>query len=1049
MGASLQWRYLRSDFISRLHLRILLVLTLLLFLVASLCKIPGIIDHPQFRLEASNDWVKSLITENSWRAFAYYLFFLIDLVWSFALLLVIFKFVKKAINTFFYDGIATEENNGELTQTPTYKKGPLRIFFIIVLLVATVLAWCMDAYENYTYVIHFEYVEAIEIGKYATYGIGVFFLLAAAIYRYVANGTFANQVVPTFANFLKSAFFSLLILAIIGVFLPQAPQVNSIVVNLYDKPYNFLLLLLVAPMYAVMLSHYPTYFNIDEKNRTWYSAEIKLWIFVVVFFKFKGNYKESNSGAIEGYVNILLRSLGVFFYVALFYLIGYASEVNFDWPVSISSISIAILGIGLYLLYSLKKVKEAWLKKHIKYLRTYLPQFYDGDYTYKNREKNDGLISYTKAPVEVPIEAPVPERKSLYEINKYVGAYSLFLIITVMFHLALFIFLFATKSQSDSGAFLRYSNITAILSLICIFLQLVTFIYYRTFRSVFRFVFYISKRTVLNAFFVLREIDVVNDISGTTQDTLDEYKAKFKKFFVSNKFLTNRPDLLFFKNLRFGYLSNNILFLQFMAVTGVVNMVFLVIINIYSIQAVRFNAILIILSYLFFFYGMLVIITKTFIYYKYSNEKNAKRKRATFNVAIVVAVLALILLNRLGTVFPNDLFTANLIERTDNQEVKLETFVDNLSKTERRYYIGSYGGGMKANAWTMTVLKELYDKDASFFEKTMGISGVSGGTMGLTNMAAIIQANPDDNQWQQRITKISTTNILGIDITHILGRDLFLHLFYPFKDLRGYDRSTQAMRKYAMLSGNTDEAVQPTPYRQFWKELYEKNNKKFPVLISNTTNVLGNQGMAVSVSSVKGLEEDSFIYQGADDILEIRENKYFEEFFDPEKKDSIVTTTKTLSFYEAASTSNRFPLISPAIKIETLGHYNDGGIYENSGMLSVLKLFRAINESEGIEDLDSLKQQNIFINIVNDKGQYIRHTVEQFLQSPIQVNKINKNTEINAIINSIASTEMLPIFVKRELSRLASDHENIYGLKLYISHIASRFQTLKRSMGRI
>ena len=75
-------------------------------------------------------------------------------------------------------------------------------------------------------------------------------------------------------KFLKSAYISLLILVLIGVILPKAPQVNSIVVNLYYSPINFFVLLLFSSIYAVVLSHYPNYFflNSSDNRREWKMA---------------------------------------------------------------------------------------------------------------------------------------------------------------------------------------------------------------------------------------------------------------------------------------------------------------------------------------------------------------------------------------------------------------------------------------------------------------------------------------------------------------------------------------------------------------------------------------------------------------------------------------------------------------------------------------------------------------------------------------------------------------------------------------------------------
>jgi hypothetical protein len=402
--------------------------------------------------------------------------------------------------------------------------------------------------------------------------------------------------------------------------------------------------------------------------------------------------------------------------------------------------------------------------------------------------------------------------------------------------------------------------------------------------------------------------------------------------------------------------------------------------------------------------------------------------RKKFKFYLVLGFFILFLGNRLGRIFPNDLFTLETVDRVVSAELDLETYVSNLPEKQTRYYIGAYGGGMKSNAWTLSVLNKLYNDDAQFLEKAVVISGASGGTMGLINWSAIVNCEETANEQQTMITNISTEHVLSLDLTHILGRDTFNHLFIPGINLSGKDRSTRAMQRYAYLAGNSQETVSSIPFRMYWKELYESKDNHFPVLIANTTNVSGNQGMAVSIHIDENKSEYSLLYQGANNILDLERIDYIHH-------DTLPTVTDvTLPYYNAASTSNRFPLISPAATIKTLGQFNDGGIYDNSGLLSAYKLFRSINRLDTIRDLNHLNQRNVFINIVNDKNLYIKNVVEKSIKDTIlRINKINESTEINAILNSIASTEMMPIYIKKELERL--DKEGLIDFKtIYLPH---------------
>ncbi len=994
------WDYIRSSHISKWHMHILVILSIILLIISGIGRVPGIMEHPQFTSNLDFDFISLLFEDKLWLKWSYPLYFAIDFIWAPTLLLALYKYIKR--------------------HTYRNEEGESNFWFYLIVVII-VGAFISDSIENYYYLFNYRYIENLSYFKMGCYAI------IALTWITIASIKYSSVII----SFIKSAAISLIILVVIGVFLPEAPQVNSIVVNLYDHPFNFLALFLFAPIYAVVLAHYPTYFNIDKNNRKWYKAEnFKFYLFGTIFYKYKENYTKAIKNKTEGYLNFMLRTLGVIFYVALFYMIGYTSEVNFDWSVAMSKVTASLLISGIYLLYLLRRIKSKWLNKNFMYFYHNLPNFYDGDFipTAENIEKinaNNTDDSGLKDPPE-----------SLFTISKYVNHYILLLLLTILVHAIVFI-LFYNHHEN-------YTNGTAILSLVCIVLQMVTFIYYRTFRSVFRFTFYSRKYAskfyykrvrgvVVNSFFVLRSFEVTDEepIKVTTTQIKGKIK-KILKFFKKNDFEKDYTFFKIFRFLGFGMHSNNIFFLQFTIVFGFINTTFFIIINLFSTITLTYNinAILIILSAFFMYYGVIVIIMKNFIYYKYSKEVYADKNRKKYYRLIGISIVILFTLNQLGNISSNNLFTLQPIKQSCEIPITLKKYVKELPKDNSpRYYIGSYGGGMKANAWTLTVLKELYNKDSLFFKKTIGMSGASGGTIGIINMSAIIRDNPKDpSNWQKKITSISTENFLSLDLSHILGRDLFSHLFIPgfCINMAGTDRSTLAMTQYAKLVHTNESDYKEKSYHAYWKALYDSYDKAFPILISNTTNVKGNQGMSVSLKVKEKSTQESLLYHGADNILNLG--------------------IKTLSYYDAASTSNRFPGISPAAKIEGLGHYNDGGIYENSGLLSVYKLFKAVNHIDSITDLDNLKQQNVFINIVNDKNAYIKHIIKTYI-GELKVHKISNNTEIDAIINSISSTEMMPIFIKTELKRLSKKHNKIDFKTIYLPH---RFtvEDIKSSMGK-
>lgn len=184
-------------------------------------------------------------------------------------------------------------------------------------------------------------------------------------------------------------------------------------------------------------------------------------------------------------------------------------------------------------------------------------------------------------------------------------------------------------------------------------------------------------------------------------------------------------------------------------------------------------------------------------------KNDLKRFRIFQYLSLSVFILLLTLYGITKSV-GNDLFTLQPVERDLDNELVFADFMENLDSLKTRYYIGCYRGGMKSNAWTMTVLNELSNNDERFFEKTVGISGVSGGTMGMVNFFSIWDRYPNANQKMARqhlIDSVATENILSMDMTHALGRDLLTYLFYP-ADASGTDRSSKVMEHYASLTND-------------------------------------------------------------------------------------------------------------------------------------------------------------------------------------------------------------------------------------------------------
>ena len=81
----------------------------------------------------------------------------------------------------------------------------------------------------------------------------------------------------------------------------------------------------------------------------------------------------------------------------------------------------------------------------------------------------------------------------------------------------------------------------------------------------------------------------------------------------------------------------------------------------------------------------------------------------------------------------------------------------------------------------------------------------------------------------------------------------------------------------------------------------------------------------------------------------------------------------SIAYYEAISSTNRFPALSPAAKIKNHGHYIDAGAIDNSGLLSSLDLYNYLQRDSTLN-----KTPKVFVEIINGRSNYILYLVEKF-----------------------------------------------------------------------
>lgn len=158
----------------------------------------------------------------------------------------------------------------------------------------------------------------------------------------------------------------------------------------------------------------------------------------------------------------------------------------------------------------------------------------------------------------------------------------------------------------------------------------------------------------------------------------------------------------------------------------------------------------------------------------------------------------------------------------------------------------------------------------------------------------------------------------------------------------------------------------------------------------------------------------------------------------------------TLPFLEALSTTERFPLFSATASIEGLGHFIDGGYFENSGLLSLMN-FRKYARSHFTEnncdvtDSNQVHQQkDIILIIANSKDHYIAKIIKDTF-SVLPKIKIEGESDYASIGKGVLNTDRLGNHLQSYYELLSND--STFDLKIYALPYKVRYQEVLDVLG--
>lgn len=339
------------------------------------------------------------------------------------------------------------------------------------------------------------------------------------------------------------------------------------------------------------------------------------------------------------------------------------------------------------------------------------------------------------------------------------------------------------------------------------------------------------------------------------------------------------------------------------------------------------------------------------------------------------------------------------------------------------FFIAAQGGGLKGNFWTLNILNKLQalTKDG-LINSTIAVSGASGGSLALGLYTLLYKEHGSKTGLiQDKINTIVKGNYTSVDLSLMFGWD-FLRKAYPLNLYAGSkDRAYYKMRMYQnVISENNASELLSQDFRSLWAEVYDKY-QYFPSLIMNTSSVKGKRGVFWSHQPTTNFTN---IFPNAEDLLYSTD------------------TTKAISYYQAVSTTNRFPLLSPAAKIKGKGHYIDAGAIDNGGLMGCIDLYRYLKVKGALKG-----KKIVFIEIMNGSSTYTNHIIKSLEHLP-EINEDESST-FEADIMAGVNLDKIPEYLRGVVYNLAQNHVNIDYVPIYLPHRTSLKDVEERLGGEI
>ena len=436
------------------------------------------------------------------------------------------------------------------------------------------------------------------------------------------------------------------------------------------------------------------------------------------------------------------------------------------------------------------------------------------------------------------------------------------------------------------------------------------------------------------------------------------------------------------------------------------------------------NGIAIVMIYLYFYFFIVSALGK----YYFVNYSLAMKEREQGEPISVLNVRSFRYLTGAITLFVllivAGIFTESHLNELDvfpidkqHDGVDLTSFKQQVeAMPDTVFFISSHGGGLKANAWTLLVLNELQkESNGELMSQTVAMSGASEGSLGLALYGNIYSNHRGDTEAiANTISEIQDEDFASVDISLMFGLDLFRAL-YPLNQFHSsHDRSYFGMLKYQnIIRHENSNFLDNVSYRRFWQELQKGGKSPLPALIMNTASTNGRRGIFCSINT----DEFHTIFPYAMNLSDQKDH---------------LGNDASIPFYQAVSTTNRFPVFSPVAKIKGMGHFIDAGAIDNSGILGCWDLYLYLY------DRGVLKNKTVvFIDIDNSKSTYAEHLLETFCRTHKELAYIldeHEKTSLGANLETGLNLNKIPGYLDDFMTNYTAKKKHLNYKKIVLPH---------------